>query len=48
MCMTVDLAIPARDGSGRVGDGEFMQGRVDAVERVVRGERTAVGDGMRV
>ena len=48
MGMTVDLAIPACDGSGRVGDGEFMQGRVDAVERVVRGERTAVGDGMRV
>ena len=48
MGMTVDLAIPDRDGSGRVGDGEFMQGRVDVVERVVRGERTAVGDGMRV
>ena len=48
MGMTVDLAIPARDGSGRVGEGEYMQGRVDAVERVVRGERTAVGDRMRV
>ena len=32
----------------RVGEGEFVQGRVDAEERVVRGERTAVGDGMRV
>ena len=48
MCMTVGLAIPARDGSGRVGEGEFMQGRVDAEERVVRGERTAVGDRLRV
>ena len=48
MCMTVDLAIPDRDGSGWVGEGEFVQGRVDAEERVVRGERTAVGDGMRV
>lgn len=48
MDMTVDLAIPDRDGSGWVGEGEFVQGRVDAEERVVRGERTAVGDGMRV
>ena len=48
MGMTVDLAIPARNGSGWVGEGEFVKGRVDAVERVVRGERTAVGDGMRV
>ena len=48
MGMTVDLAIPDRDGSGWVGEGEFVQGRVDAEERVVRGERTAVGDGMRV
>ena len=48
MCMTVGLAIPGRDGIGRVGEGEFVQGRVDAVERVVRGEQTAVGDGMRV
>lgn len=48
MCMTVDLAIAARDGSGRVGEGELVQGRVDAEERVVRGERTAVGDRMRV
>lgn len=48
MCMTVDLPILDRDGIGRVGEGEFVQGRVDAEERVVRGERTAVGDGMRV
>lgn len=48
MGMTVDLAIPARDGIGRVGEREFVQGRVDAEERVVRGERTAVGDRMRV
>lgn len=48
MCMTVGLAIPACQGIGRVGGGEFVQGRVDAEERVVRGERTAVGDGMRV
>ena len=48
MCMTVGLAIPARNGSGWVGEGGFVQGRVDAEERVVRGERTAVGDGMRV
>lgn len=48
MGMTVDLAIAARDGSRWVGEGEFVQGRVDAEERVVRGERTAVGDRMRV
>lgn len=48
MGMTVDLPILDRDGIGRVGEGEFVQGRVDAEERVVRGERTAVGDGMRV
>lgn len=48
MCMTVGLAIPACNGSGWVGFGELVQGRVDAEERVVRGERTAVGDGMRV
>ena len=48
MCMTVDLPILDRDGIGRVCGGEFVQGRVDAEERVVRGERTAVGDGMRV
>lgn len=46
MGMTVDLPILDRDGIGRVGEGEFVQGRVDAEERVVRGERTAVGDGM--
>ena len=48
MGMTVGLAISACHGIGRVGEGEFVQGRVDAEERVVRGERTAVGDGMRV
>lgn len=48
MGMTVDLVIPACDGIGRVGEGGFVQGRVDAVERGMRGERTAVGDGMRV
>lgn len=48
MGMTVDLPILDRDGIGRVGEGEFVQGRVDAEERVVRGERTVVGDGMRV
>ena len=48
MCMTVDLPILDRDGIGRVGGGEFVQGRVDAEERVVRGERTAVGDRLRV
>ena len=48
MGMTVDLPILDRDGIGRVGEGEFVQGSVDAEERVVRGERTAVGDGMRV
>lgn len=48
MGMTVDLPILDRDGIGRVGEGEFVQGRVDAEERVVRGERTAVGDRMRV
>ena len=48
MWMTVGLAIPAHDGSGRVGEGGFVQGRVDAEERVVRGEQTVVGDGMRV
>ena len=48
MGMTVDLAIPDCDGNGWFGEGEFVQGRVDAEERVVRGERTAVGDGMRV
>ncbi len=48
MCMTVGLAISACQGIGRVGEGEFVQGRVDAEERVVRGEQTVVGDGMRV
>ncbi len=42
------MTVLDRDGIGRVGEGEFVQGRVDAEERVVRGERTAVGDGMRV
>lgn len=42
------MTVLDRDGIGRVGGGEFVQGRVDAEERVVRGERTAVGDGMRV
>ena len=48
MGMPVDLPIPERDDSGWVGEGGFVQGRVDAEERVVRGERTAVGDGMMV
>ena len=38
MGMTVDLAIPARDGIGRVGEGEFVKGREDAVERIERKE----------
>lgn len=37
MGMTVDSPILDRDGIGRVGEGEFVQGRVDAEERVVRG-----------
>ena len=48
MGMPVDLAIPDCDGNGWFGEGGFVQGRVDAEERVVRGERTAVGDRMRV
>jgi hypothetical protein len=35
MCMTVGLPIPGRNGSGWVGFGELVKGRVDAEERVV-------------
>jgi hypothetical protein len=38
MCMTVGLAIPARNGSGWVGFGEIVMGREDAVERIERKE----------
>lgn len=38
MCMTVGLAIPARNGSGWVGFGEIVKGREDAVERIERKE----------